>query len=206
MGHGIVHVTSDNISCEAEWKYDRLLVKCNTYFNMTINAMTWVHIIMTRHQWQIWFRPLWLWLWLLWLWWLGQTADGNLIYTGNSLPDNSQLCLTKLYILSNVEEEAKFFAKKVSLGVVLVLTEDLTNPGLISMKALQSQSQRCGGGRGICSSKKLQEMQPMQIIMFRCSKSEETQEHVECGETKWISRRRFEGRCWSTSTCSLPKN
>ena len=49
--------------------------------------MTWVHLIMMRQQWQIWFCPLWLWLWLA-----GQTTDGNSIYTGNSSLDNSHVC------------------------------------------------------------------------------------------------------------------
>ena len=56
-------------------------------------SMTWVHLIMMRQQWQIWFCPLWLWLWLA-----GQTTDGNSIYTGNSSLDNSHVCQNYLFL------------------------------------------------------------------------------------------------------------
>ena len=75
--------------------------------------MTWVHLIMMRQQWQIWFCPLWLWLWLA-----GQTTDGNSIYTGNSSLDNSHVCQNYLFLpilTKNFDYILKFIATNWNL-------------------------------------------------------------------------------------------
>ena len=64
-----------------------------------------------------------------------------------------------------------------------------------------NQQTTAGGGRWgqvlvllFVAKKYIVKMQPMQTLMFGCSKFEETQEDLEWRETKWISRGRFGGR------------